>query len=101
MKTTNETELKQLKKKAEILVGFYEQREVATKEKLEMTHYQLVAEKNQWWASEENLKVAIEEIHKHKQQTEQIQEHLQETGLTFRYQTYIHEKNVQDNWIKA
>lgn len=48
VKTTNETELKQLKKKAEILVGFYEQREVVTKEKLEMTHYQLVAEKNKW-----------------------------------------------------
>lgn len=47
------------------------------------------------------MEVAIEEIHKHKQQIEQIQEHLQETGLTFRYQMYIHEKNVLDNWIKA
>lgn len=47
------------------------------------------------------MKVATEEIHKHKQQTEQLQKQLQEAELTFRYQIPVHEKNAQDNRIKA
>ena len=30
-----------------------------------------------------------------------MQEQLQEAGVTFRHQIRVHEKNVQDNWIKA
>jgi len=36
-----------------------------------------------------------------KQQIEQMQDQLQEAELTFKHQIHVHEKNAQDNWIKA
>ncbi|XP_005621528.1 transport and Golgi organization protein 1 homolog isoform X4 [Canis lupus familiaris] len=101
VKTTKEAELKQLKKKMDTLAEFYEQTKVAAEEKLKKTHYELVAKKNQLSATEKNLKVATEEIDKYKQQVQEMQEQLQESELTFRHQIAVHEKNAQDNWVKA
>ncbi|CAD7683610.1 unnamed protein product [Nyctereutes procyonoides] len=101
MKTTKEAELKQLKKRVDTLTEFYEQTKVAAEEKLKKTHYELVAKKNQLSATEKNLKVATEEIDKYKQQVQEMQEQLQESELTFRHQIAVHEKNAQDNWVKA
>ncbi|XP_025859005.2 transport and Golgi organization protein 1 homolog isoform X2 [Vulpes vulpes] len=101
VKTTKEAELKQLKKKVDTLAEFYEQTKVAAEEKLKKTHYELVAKKNQLSATEKNLKVATEEIDKYKQQVQEMQEQLQESELTFRHQIAVHEKNAQDNWVKA
>ncbi|XP_041605458.1 transport and Golgi organization protein 1 homolog isoform X2 [Vulpes lagopus] len=44
----------------------------------------------------EQTKVAAEE-----QQVQEMQEQLQESELTFRHQIAVHEKNAQDNWVKA
>ncbi|CAK7302944.1 Glyceraldehyde-3-phosphate dehydrogenase [Vulpes lagopus] len=115
VKTTKEAELKQLKKKVDTVAEFYEQTKVAAEdgggekghsnlghqEKLKKTHYELVAKKNQLSATEKNLKVATEEIDKYKQQVQEMQEQLQESELTFRHQIAVHEKNAQDNWVKA
>ncbi|XP_077762972.1 transport and Golgi organization protein 1 homolog isoform X8 [Canis aureus] len=101
VKTTKEAELKQLKKKVDTLAEFYEQTKVAAEEKLKKTHYELVAKKNQLSATEKNLKVATEEIDKYKQQVQEMQEQLQESELTFGHQIAVHEKNAQDNWVKA
>ncbi|XP_025272124.1 transport and Golgi organization protein 1 homolog isoform X1 [Canis lupus baileyi] len=104
VKTMKEAELKQLKKKVDTLVEmveFYEQKRMAAAEKLEKTHYELVAKKNQFSTKEEFFKVATEEIDRYKQQVQEMQEQLQESELTFRLQIAIHEKNAQDNWVKA
>ncbi|CAD7683609.1 unnamed protein product [Nyctereutes procyonoides] len=66
VKTMKEAELKQLKKKVDTLVEFYEQKRMAAAEKLEKTHYELVAKKNQLSTKEEFFKVATEEIDRYK-----------------------------------
>ncbi|XP_060261771.1 transport and Golgi organization protein 1 homolog [Ovis aries] len=101
VKAEKEVELKLLKRKEAFLVELYEQRKMAAEEKLRKKQCEWMERENQLSAAEENLKLVSAEAHSYKQQTEQMQEELQQQEFSFRHQISLLEKKAQDNWIKG
>uniref|UniRef100_UPI001659CE8D transport and Golgi organization protein 1 homolog n=1 Tax=Halichoerus grypus TaxID=9711 RepID=UPI001659CE8D len=101
LKTTQEAELKLLRRKVGIVVDFSEQRRVAAEEKVAKTRRDLEATESQLSAAVENLKGIKEETDKYKREVGALQDQLREAELTFKHKIAAHERSALDNWTKA
>ncbi|XP_064448685.1 transport and Golgi organization protein 1 homolog isoform X1 [Mirounga angustirostris] len=101
LKTTQEAELKMLRRKVDIVVDFSKQRQAAAEEKVAKTRCDLEATESQLSAAMENLKGITEATDKYKQEIGEMQDQLQEAELTFQHKIAAHERSALDNWIKA
>ncbi|XP_077930798.1 uncharacterized protein LOC118550307 [Halichoerus grypus] len=101
LKTTQEAELKILRRKVDIVVDFSKQRRVAAKEKVAKTCCDLEATESQLSAAVENLKGIKEETDKYKREVGALQDQLREAELTFKHKIAAHERSALDNWTKA